>query len=263
MPAPRRDGDVAELSATVPRETIERLEELGFNAWPALHTILREGWVLRFTDGYTKRANSANPLRPGDVPLPDLIAEFEAAYVARALRPIFRITPLAPPGLDAALAARGYLFLDQSFVQLAPVAADIPIDPQVEISPTLTASWLDGYAATSAIDANATRTLRAMLERIPAPTAYARAIVDGRATAFGFAALERGHIGLFDIVTARDARRHGFARRLVGTLMAWGAANGAAHAYLQVVAANAPARRLYEGLGFTTAYPYHYRIAPP
>lgn len=253
---------MAGLSASVPRATIERLEELGFNAWPALHTILREGWVLRFTDGYTKRANSANPLHPGDVPLPALIGEFEAAYIARALRPIFRVTPLAPPGLDAALAARGYLLLDHSFVQLAPIAPDLGIDPQVEISPTLTPAWLQGYAATSAIDAHATRTLQTMLERIPAPTAFARLIVDGETTAYGFAALERGHIGLFDIVTASAARRHGFARRLVRSLMAWGAANGATDAYLQVVAANAPARRLYDGLGFATVYPYHYRIAP-
>ena len=41
--------------------------------------------------------------------------------------------------------------------------------------------------------------------------------------------------------------------------MAWGADNGAASAWLQVIDANAIARALYQRLGFETAYSYHYR----
>ena len=41
--------------------------------------------------------------------------------------------------------------------------------------------------------------------------------------------------------------------------MAWGRENGATTAYLQVVDANAVARRLYQTLGFEDAYKYHYR----
>ena len=43
--------------------------------------------------------------------------------------------------------------------------------------------------------------------------------------------------------------------------MAWGAERGARDAYLQVVASNAPAVRLYEQLGFADVYRYHYRLA--
>ncbi len=59
------------------------IEELTLNAWPALQTVLYDGWLLRFADGYTRRANSVNPIYPSAVPLADKIAACERAYAAR------------------------------------------------------------------------------------------------------------------------------------------------------------------------------------
>jgi len=40
-------------------ENLVRLyEELSANAHPALKTIIYDGWILRFSDGYTNRSNS-------------------------------------------------------------------------------------------------------------------------------------------------------------------------------------------------------------
>ncbi len=45
---------------------ITALEELSLNAWPSHQTLLLDGWIIHLANGYTRRANSVNPLYPGN-----------------------------------------------------------------------------------------------------------------------------------------------------------------------------------------------------
>ena len=68
--------------------------------------------------------------------------------------------------------------------------------------------------------------------------------------------------GLYDVFTAEHARGGGHAEQLCRHLLALALLRGATVAYLQVDAANEPARRLYRRLGFVDGYAYHYRTPP-
>lgn len=52
----------------------------------------------------------------------------------------------------------------------------------------------------------------------------------------------------------------GYGLRLVHALLDWGKSQGAGTAYLQVVTSNTTAIALYERLGFSELYRYHYRL---
>lgn len=94
-----------------------RIEEASLNAWPALHQLLYDGWIIRLSNGYTKRANSVTPLYPSALEVEENIAYCERLYRQQGLPPIFRLTSHAcPPGLDEALAARGYRVVDPTLV---------------------------------------------------------------------------------------------------------------------------------------------------
>src|SRR5260370_34916565 len=85
-----------------------RIEETCFNAFPSLKQVLFGGWLMRFSAGLSRRANSANPLRPEGTDIAAAIMTAEALYRARRLPTILRVPALVVPALDRALAARGY-----------------------------------------------------------------------------------------------------------------------------------------------------------
>ena len=248
------------MTAAAPHALVRALEERAFNAWPAHQTVFHQGWVFRLSGGFTKRANSVNALGPG-APFDDGVREAARALYARhGLPAVFRLSPLAPPGADQALADAGYARFDPSLVLLRPLAGAVQPDPAASVMSLPSTAWLDGFAAANGVAPHHRALHHAMVQAIAQPTAFAMLQEQGQAVGFGLAVLERGAVGLYDIAVAASHRGSGRGRALVEALLQWGAQAGATSAYLQVRAQNAAALRLYEGLGFRTAYGYHYRV---
>ena len=229
----------------------------------AHQTVLHEGWVLRLSGGFTKRANSANALEPG-APWAGVREAAEALYARHGLPAVFRLSPLAPPGADEALARAGYAHFDPSWVLHRPLAglpAAAPAPGAVLLAPSPSDAWMEGFATANGVPPHHRALHRMALQAIAQPATFALLRgLQGQPVGFALAVLERGMVGLYDIAVAPGHRGSGHGRALVMALLHWGAAAGAMSAYLQVRAQNAPALRLYESLGFGPAYGYHYRV---
>ena len=74
-------------------EEIKKLQEILMNSWPAHHYYFLNGWIMRFTEGVTSRANSVFPLNYTGDPnnLERDIIFVEKAYQAYNLPAIFTI----------------------------------------------------------------------------------------------------------------------------------------------------------------------------
>jgi len=238
---------------------VRRLEELAFAGWPALETRDVAGWRLRFSGGYTKRANSINALeRKAQTDL-KTVEGLESAYRERGQLPVWRLSPLAPAAIAEVLAARGYRAIERSLVQVCPLRAFTPA-PEVRIHAQPTESWIDAFAAHSPVRPEHRAAMRRMLTAIAAPVGFAFVEEAGRPMAMAIGAVNGDHMGLFDVLVMPHARRRGLARKVTESLYAWAWDHGARFAYLQVVATNAAAMPLYEAQGFRTVYDYEYFV---
>ncbi|MBX7454765.1 GNAT family N-acetyltransferase [Mycolicibacterium sp. 3033] len=211
---------------------IRNLEHAAALAWPGTEQQWLDGWFLRFGGGATRRANSAVPLQ----------FTSHAEIVAMVQQYTTR-------GLPALISAPDRLFRipDGAPTDAENLVMTADVEPgsagEVMLTRTPDERWLTLY------------------ER-DVPTDVLTAVVDGEV---GFGTLADAAVGRVAITAAPDGtrwagvsavhvieseRRQGLARRLCEGLLGWAGARGATRAYVQVVADNDGARRLYETMGF-------------
>lgn len=197
--------------------------------WPDLVTEPLGSWLLRSSATSTaRRANSVLAFGPAGV---------EDAYervVAHYARPIAAVLP----GSDEHALFRQHGWVAEShdadtifqLGSVARVARKLPDDlPEATLEPI--------------------------------GPGLVRAHVGGPPTdpvATGVAAYAEDWVGFRGLEVAASHRGRGLALSVMAALVEWGAAQGATTAYLQVLGDNAPALRLYEGLGFATHHTYCY-----
>ncbi len=245
---------------------VQQLETRLINAWPSLECQLAHGWILRFAKGYSKRANAATPLIPGVSLSDDLIDHVVRQFDAQKIRPCFRLTSLQADDVDGRLAGRGFEEIEPTFGMVAELA-DLPADEiaaehAVRVDREVDPRWVRAAASAYGGDKTDDSILIEIVSRIRQTKAFATLDLDDEPVAWGLAVAERGYVGLYDIVVKPDLRGLGLSRTIVTELMAWGRAQGAARAYLQVREENEVARALYRSLGFSDAYRYTHRVRP-
>jgi hypothetical protein len=212
------------------------LEELALNALPCLQMIHYDGWVLRFADGaggYPRRANSIQMLYPSTLPLDEKIDFCQAQYAARGFKTVFKMTPAAPDGLEAALKARGYLVDCPTSVQTLDLAG---IDPQPDSSldlicePSLSAEWAAENARLHGENPARAAVINVILERLSIQSVFLRLCRNGETVALGRGALDsfaapegyQGYVGPYEIITDPRFRQQGLGRQMMLHVLKWG-----------------------------------------
>jgi ribosomal protein S18 acetylase RimI-like enzyme len=243
-----------------------RIEESGLNVLQTQRQLFFDGWLLRLSPGVAKRGRSVNPHFGSSRPLDGKIAHCENVYAQQGLPTLFRITPFSQPSdLDAALAACGYQEFGETLVQA--MALDRP-PPLPEAAEDVVIEAPDALAFVDAVgDLRDSTPLQREAHRerlMNSPLGKRHAVVRaaGRVVCTAQAAVEADLAGIFDVVTAVDARRRGYATLACASLLSWAWQHGAQAAYLQVSADNVPAIASYRKFGFATVYTYHYRGRP-
>lgn len=241
---------------------VRHIEELSLNAWASIQTVVYDGWLIRFSNGYTKRANSVNPIYESTGDLDYKIDYCEDIFHARNLNPVFKMTEAVYPKiLDATLEGRGYTAIDHTSVQLLSLSElNEPSIHTVKVDEKLNDEWLNQFCILNNQDESNKATMKQMLSLILPKSCFISLFDNDAVVACGLGVLERGYLGIFDIVVDSRHRNLGFGEQLMLNLLNWGKENGSEYAYLQVMLNNVPALRLYSKLRFQEEYRYWYRL---
>lgn len=247
---------------------IRQLEEISGNGWTAPHQQMYDGWLVRYANGYTRRANSVYPLYRGNMSLTDKIAYAEQFYAQRGLPTVFKLTEAAePPELDSALAECDYSVSGRTSVQVraltgATLSHPIPAE-MLDTRPYASRLWLDAVYEMNAVRPIYQPVLHDMLTKyLLMPSHFVLLWQETRVIAAALMVFERGYAGIFDVVVHPEWRARGVGRALMEYLLVAAQQSDAHTAYLQVAYENTRAWRLYERLGFHEEYRYWYREKP-
>ncbi|MCL2773265.1 MAG: GNAT family N-acetyltransferase [Oscillospiraceae bacterium] len=242
-------------------ETILMYEELSFNAHPALQTQFYDGWILRFANGYTNRANSVNPLYLSVLGLQTKIAECEKRYFSQGLPVVYKLTDGTDPDIDSLLEQKGYTKVAPTYVMEMDLQDKEFSAGDCILTSCADDEWLNAYFSFGKYsDSVKMATAKQILENVKCVIICGRIVKDGLSVACGSAVIERGYMGLFNIVVDEPQRGKRYGTEICESLLFAAKRLGARTAYLQVVQDNWKAINLYIKLGYKTAYSYWYRF---
>jgi GNAT superfamily N-acetyltransferase len=253
--------------------SIHDLERIAVDGWPPVERAELGGWLLRAAGGFTGRANSVLPLGDPGLPLDAAVDHCESWYDDRGLRRIFSL--FGPKGfavdddpLGRELLGRGYqpyAGADVLTTATRTLPPEIPHTPgaRVLLESTLSAPWWDAWAAWDSRAAPdhevgiAPSAARAVLSGSP-DQLFASLETGGAVIGVARVAFAHSWAGVSALQVAHDHRHAGVAGQLIGALADASRARGIRSVYLQVADGNAPARNLFERLGFSTHHQYRY-----
>lgn len=253
-------------------------EKLSFNTHPCLSEKAYDGWLLRFAEGYTKRANSVSVVGESVLPLAEKIAYCEKVYKENGLPVVFKIAPMALE-MDEYLAEQGYSAVDKTNVMTVDLtntkvaegtgakSSGINVlkgfeggKVSVAIEESFSEAWQYYYFTFNKVAPTSVPTAKKIQAKITNPVLCAMVYAEKKAVACGLGVMEQGYVGLLDIVVKEEYRGCGFGKVLCKALLEKGKECGATAGYLQVVDSNTVAKKLYESLRFEEIYSYWYRI---
>jgi N-acetylglutamate synthase len=252
-------------------EMIIELERIAAAHWRGTEEQWLGDWLLRAAEGFTGRANSALPLGDPGMPLDEALAAVTQWYRDRGLPPMIVVpVPLesdpADLVLDNHLSERNWLTRPgPAFVMVAGLplpglpAGSLPRGREVQVAREPDDAWAARYhyRGQDHLPPIARKVLTSAEEQSFVSIRSADEVL-----AIARLSIAAGWAGLTAVEVNPAYRRQGLGVAITAAACQEAVLRGLRNVYLQVEVDNAPARALYERLGFRYFHRYHYRVAP-
>ncbi len=249
----------------LPRHQVYLIQEIANNSWPAKHFFFLNGWILRFTSGATGRANSVLPIRYWGQNLEEDIRIVEEAYSAYNLPAKFMLNDYyTPENLQTTLSKYDYYADPEVYVMGASLTElrRLPENKGYKYTgkPEKTQEWYNAFVSLTTHRPKGDLIIMGeIMDRIRVPRRmYFSANIKDQIIGVVLGTLERGYLGILDLIIDPVYRQQGIATSLLQKVVDWAEREGGKYLYLQVVAENTEAVSLYRKLNMKKLFKYFY-----
>ena len=259
---------------------IRYLEKIAADGHKALEIAEYQDWELRFSKGYTGRANSirlmGDPIEGIDKDVEDKLRCAEEEYAKRGLPVMFKLTD-ADKTFSDYLESRGYKVKNPTDVMMLPlngadylikvsdnideiVKSVVTVPGEINYS-TTPDGWFDPYFEFEGMTDKTQQALcRQIHSNVSVDKVYIKIIYRDRIAAVASLAIEDGYSLLHNVVVDPALRGMGLGKKLCWAAVSKSKSEGADYSYLQVVETNEVALNLYRKFGFEKLYTYWYMV---
>jgi len=242
-------------------------QSIATNNWPAKDLILVNGWILRISEGITRRANSVLPLRYKGTNLDEDIDEVERIYKENKLPIIFQISDYyTPEKLHEHLLERNYkseaesLFMTLPFEGMKEIVVNS--DVSYECHEEQSDEFMEALGKLTKMSEERYEGVKAIINRILVSSRAFFLIRKRNNIIIGFAlgVAEMGKVGIYDLFVGKEYRRTGLAQNLLLEMKKWGERKGTTEFHLCVQGDNTGAITMYKKVGFKEIFRYRYLV---
>ena len=252
---------------------IRDLEKKAAQGWPGLEILEYDGWELRFSIGYTGRANSVSVYEDSTKRLEDKVVYCENLYSDHNIPCNFKVTD-ADKELSEYLLNRGYKIVTPSDVMMLDMDSEAfkEVIKNSESDKTLASGlyenvnfsdepseWFDPYFEFEGFtDEKKIETYKQIHANTEITKLYVTGMHEEKPAAVASCAIEGEYSLLHNVIVDKKFRGLGLGRKVCLSATLKSKEMGAKYSYLQVVKNNDVAISLYKKLGFVKVYEYYY-----
>ncbi len=237
------------------------IEELSINAWPSLQTLLYDGWIIRFANGYGNRSNSINPIYPSKIELEEKINYCDKIFDRYKLPTTYKIIECEEhKSIEEKLGQLNYKKIHPTSIQTCKTIKILKNNYNgIIIENNFDNKWIDSVINFNKIEEKNIITFKGILKNIAGEKIVVYKKAENEIAGCSFGVIDNNYVGIFDIVVKESERGKGYGKEIVETILSEAKKKEVTNSYLQVMLDNPIALKLYKKLGFKEIYKYWYR----
>lgn len=247
------------------KKEVLHFQELTNKAWKARDLVLYKGWIVRLSEGVTKRANSVLPLAYSGTDLEHDIAAVEKLYNNNNLPLIFQIPDYyEPSNLTETLLDKGFRMIDETIV-MAMAIEQLNYEASMNsydylIEENVNEKWFQSLYNLTKMDSTKLEGFRRIISRTSNQKITCSVLRDDLIIGIVLGLIDNEYIGIYDLNVHSNYRRKHVGEFIMRKMLSYAQINNLKTMYLQVEAKNTPAIFLYNKLNFREKYRYRYFV---